>query len=416
MKQILAPMPLHGEVDAISSKSHLHRLLICAAFSWEPTKILFHEYCEDITATMHCLAALGADFFIQSNAITVYPIRLPRCDRELDCGESGATLRFMLPIVGAIGVPVTFRLRGRLAERPIQPLWEEMERHGCRLSRPSADTLRCEGTLSGGTYRISTELSTQFVSGLLLAAPLFGETVEILVDHQSGDGSPIDGYIALTKQTMAAFGVPVTETPEGFSVPVGSFYHSPSAVWTEGDWSNAAFFLCAGAISAPVTVRGLRLFSRQPDREILSLLQAFGADVLCTEDGVTVSPNRLHAVTVNAERTPDLVPPLAAVAACAEGTTVFTGAARLRGKESDRLQTIADALNAIGGCAEITQDGLRIAGKPLSGGCIDSRNDHRIAMLAGILSSVCSGEITLSGAEAVCKSYPGFWEAREKLL
>ena len=410
MELTLSPRPIGGTVASIASKSQAHRLLICAALAWQSTKIICAESSADIDATIRCLAALGADFSRRDGTITVYPMELPRGDRELDCGESGSTLRFLLPVVGALGVGATFRLHGRLAERPLSPLWEEMERHGCRLSRPTPDTLRCEGRLSGGTYQIAGDVSSQFISGLLFALPLTGEESDIMLTSKAESA----GYIALTVHALRQFGIAAEQTASGWHIPSGSFYASCGKAAVEGDWSNAAFWLCAGAISRPVTVTGLNPDSLQADREITEILRRFGAEVRSDEFGVHVAPSALHAIEIDARNIPDLVPPIAAVAACARGTTTIFGAERLRIKESDRLKSVADALRAVGGQVEITPDGLHITGCSLHGGTIDSSNDHRIAMLAGILSSVCSQPITLTGAEAVRKSYPSFWEELKK--
>lgn len=410
MELTLSPRPIGGTVASIASKSQAHRLLICAALAWQSTKIICAESSADIDATIRCLAALGADFSRRDGTITVYPMELPRGDRELDCGESGSTLRFLLPVVGALGVGATFRLHGRLAERPLSPLWEEMERHGCRLSRPTPDTLRCEGRLSGGTYQIAGDVSSQFISGLLFALPLTGEESDIMLTSKAESA----GYIALTVHALRQFGIAAEQTASGWHIPSGSFYASCGKAAVEGDWSNAAFWLCAGAISRPVTVTGLNPDSLQADREITEILRRFGAEVRSDESGVHVAPSALHAIEIDARNIPDLVPPIAAVAACARGTTTIFGAERLRIKESDRLKSVADALRAVGGQVEITPDGLQITGCSLHGGTIDSSNDHRIAMLAGILSSVCSQPITLTGAEAVRKSYPNFWEELKK--
>ena len=410
MELTLSPRPIGGTVASIASKSQAHRLLICAALAWQSTKIICAESSADIDATIRCLAALGADFSRRDGTITVYPMELPRGDRELDCGESGSTLRFLLPVVGALGVGATFRLHGRLSERPLSPLWEEMERHGCRLSRPTPDTLRCEGRLSGGTYQIAGDISSQFISGLLFALPLTGEESDIMLTSKAESA----GYIALTVHALRQFGISAEQTASGWHIPSGSFYASCGKAAVEGDWSNAAFWLCAGAISRPVTVTGLNPDSLQADREITEILRRFGAEVRSDESGVHVAPSALHAIEIDARNIPDLVPPIAAVAAVARGTTTIFGAERLRIKESDRLKSVADALRAVGGQVEITPDGLHITGCSLHGGTIDSSNDHRIAMLAGILSSVCSQPITLTGAEAVRKSYPSFWEELKK--
>lgn len=406
MELTLSPRPIGGRIEAISSKSQAHRLLICAALADRATKIVCAEPSQDMDATVRALAALGADFTYRNGAYTVYPMEMPRGDAVLDCGESGATLRFLLPVVAALGVSATFRLRGRLAERPLSPLWEAMEAHGCRLSRPDADTVRCEGRLDGGTWEIAGNVSSQFISGLLLALPLTGEESDIMLT------TPLESapYADLTVQALRQFGVNAARTGTGWQIPQGWGYTSCGKAAVEGDWSNAAFWLCAGAISNPVTVEGLALESAQGDREIRSILERFGAKVETAGGAVTVTPGDLHAIELDARNIPDLVPPIALVAACAQGTTRIFGAERLRLKESDRLQSVADALSALGAGVEITTDGLLIRGSRLTGGTVDSRNDHRIAMTAAIAACACTRPVVLRGAEAVNKSYPRFWE------
>lgn len=411
MELTLSPRPVGGKIAAIASKSQAHRLMICAAFADRATKIVCAETSQDMDATARALTALGAEFTYLNGAYTVYPMEMPRGDAVLDCGESGSTLRFLLPVVGALGVSATFRLHGRLAERPLSPLWEAMEAHGCRLSRPNADEVRCEGRLDGGHWEIAGNVSSQFISGLLLALPLTGEESDIMLT------TPLEsaGYTDLTVQVLRQFGVEAERTETGWRVPQGRGYRSCGKTAVEGDWSNAAFWLCAGAISDRVTVEGLSLSSAQGDRAILPILEQFGAKVEISGDAVTVAPDDLRAVEIDARDIPDLVPPLALVAACAQGTTRIFGAERLRLKESDRLQSVADALSAIGAGVEITADGLLIRGSRLTGGTVDSRNDHRIAMMAAIAACACTRPIVLRGAEAVKKSYPRFWEDYKRM-
>ena len=406
MELTLSPRPIGGRISAIASKSQAHRLMICAALADRATKITCAETSADMDATARALAALGADFSYLNGAYTVYPMEMPRGDAVLDCGESGSTLRFLLPVVGALGVSATFLLHGRLAERPLSPLWEAMEVHGCRLSRPTADTVRCEGKLRGGHWRIAGNVSSQFISGLLLALPLTGEEADIMLTTLLESA----GYVDLTVQALSQFGIRVDRTENGWHIAQGQSCRSCGKAAVEGDWSNAAFWLCAGAISDPVTVENLSLSSAQGDREILAVLKQFGAKVEARGDSVTVTPGDLHAIELDARDIPDLVPPIALVAACAQGTTRIFGAERLRLKESDRLQSIADTLSALGASVEVTADGLLICGSRLTGGTMDSHNDHRIAMMAAIAASASSHPIVLRGAEAVDKSYPRFWK------
>ncbi len=407
----LMPRPIGGTIAAIASKSQAHRMLICAALAHGTTTILCRERSADIDATVACLRALGADISYADGVYRVCPIAVPPKEAVLDCGESGSTLRFLLPVAAALGGKTIFRLHGRLPQRPLSPLWEELETHGCRLSRPRADTICCEGKLYGGLFHIPGNISSQFISGLLFALPLVGEDSDIMLTSPVESGS----YISMTLEALNAFGVSIAQRQNGWHIEKNHHYHATGHCTVEGDWSNAAFWLCAGAISHPVTMTGLSADSPQGDQKILSVLESFGAQVQWNGAAVTVSPRPLHGIDLDVSDIPDLVPPIALVAATARGTTVIRGAARLRIKESDRLQTVAQTLNDLGGSVTITADGLIIHGGALRGGEVSSSNDHRIAMLAAIASAVCSQPVTIHGAEAVNKSYPRFWEDHRKM-
>ncbi len=410
MTETLYPKPIGGELEAISSKSHGHRLLICAALADRPSEIYCPQRSGDIDATVNCLNALGAKIDYVNQTFIVEPVKEPRFG-ELDCGESGSTLRFLLPVVAALGCGGEFLLHGRLPRRPLSPLWELLEEKGITLSRPTPDRLRIEGKLKGGIYALAGNVSSQFITGLLLALPLLGENSQIRLTTEL-ESAP---YVELTLAVLRLFGMRMPPFAGGWQIPGGLTYHTPGRLRVEGDWSNAAFWLCAGAISRAVTVLGLDLRSTQGDRRIAEILEAFGATVLGDQEGVTVSPAPLKGITVDVRDIPDLVPPLALVAACAEGTTIITGAARLKLKESDRLESISAALRSLGGRVEVTDDGLIIRGGKLFGGRVNSAGDHRIAMLGALASCVCSASVRVVGAEAVEKSYPDFWEDLERL-
>ncbi len=397
----LFPRPLGGKISAIASKSQAHRLLICAALADRPTEIFCPETSQDIEATAKCLSALGAEISYETGIFYVKPIKNVRKNALLPCGESGSTLRFLLPVAAALGAEASFLMEGRLPQRPLSPLWEELEAHGCFLSRPTENTLLCRGQLRGGTFQLAGNISSQFLSGLLFALPLLKEPSQIALS------TPLESaaYVTMTRRALKDFDLDIP----AWDISPAS-YRSQGRYCVEGDWSNAAFWLVAGAISREVTVTGLDTASSQGDRKIRELLKAFGAEVTWEQNSLTVSPRPLKALDIDARDIPDLVPPLALLASCARGTSRIYGARRLKIKESDRLQTVAQAINALGGKAEITPDGLLITGCTLHGGAMDSHNDHRIAMLGAIASSVCQGPVELSGAEAVKKSYPKFWE------
>lgn len=379
MDLTIQPGRLSGQIRAIPSKSQAHRLLICAALSNQETTLLCPETNRDIEATVDCLHALGASIIRTETGYCVDPIpRIPE-KAVLHCCESGSTLRFLLPIVGALGVDATFHMEGRLPERPLSPLWEEMERMGCRLCRPTASTIRCTGKLRAGAYNIDGGVSSQFITGLLFALSLIDGKCSLEITGKV-ESKP---YIDMTKAALKLFDAP--------------HFHTPGFVAVEGDWSNGAFFLAAKALGNEVTVTNLAPDSPQGDRAAAQLLDALEA-----------------RITIDASDIPDLVPILSVVAGAKKGA-VFTNIGRLRIKESDRVAAVIEMLEQLGGRAEATKDTLTVHGTGFSGGTVNSHNDHRIAMAAAIAATVCTETVTITGAEAVRKSYPGFWEEYHRL-
>ena len=407
---ILPGVPLTGTLAAIPSKSAAHRLMICAALADRQTAITCPQGSQDIDATIRCLTGLGASFLRRGKDYLVTPAapdrRADHC--LLDCGESGSTLRFLLPVAGALGTDATFQLAGRLAQRPMAPLIEQLEAHGCKTYLdPEKKTLSISGQLTPGAYRLPGDVSSQFFTGLLFALPLLGEESSLEIDGPLESAS----YLRLTLQALAAFGVTPERTETGWVIRPQP-YRTPGTARVEGDWSNAAPWLCMGAIDGDsITVKGLDPDSLQGDKAVCRVLGEMGVPIHRTADRFTSHPGRLHPTTIDARDIPDLVPVLAALAASIPGTTTITGAARLRLKESDRLATTAATLNALGGQVEVTEDGLRIHGKAqLLGGTVDAAGDHRIAMAAAVAACACSEPVVITGAQAVEKSYPTFWQ------
>jgi len=316
----------------------------------------------------------------------------------------------MLPIAGALGRDASFILEGRLPERPLLPLYEELARHGCKLSPQGSNPFHIEGTLAPGGYILDAGVSSQFISGLLFALPLLEGESELKLSGRM-ESYP---YIELTIGMLEAFGVKAPFDGAAFLIPGGQSYRSPGELQVEGDWSNAAFWLSAGAIgdeNGSVTCEGLDPQSHQGDRAITDILARFGANVSIGSSSVTVSGGELHGIEIDARDIPDLVPVLAVVGAVAAGTTVISSAGRLRGKESDRLAAVSGILRELGADIRETDDGLIIhGGALLKGGRVSSWNDHRIAMAAAIAATVCSAPVTIHGAETVGKSYPGFFD------
>ena len=396
-----------GAVTIPCSKSQAHRMLICAALSDVPSCLCLNATNDDIAATVRCLRALGAEIDEQDGTLHIRPLSGSMTSAQLDVGESGSTLRFLLPVLGALGVSAEVRMHGRLPERPLSPLQELLQAHGMTLRR-CGDVLHVSGQLTAGDYTLPGSVSSQFVSGLLFALPLLsGEsTLTVTGELQSAR------YVAMTEHALRAAGITVQKTGQNYHIRGNQAYHTPAVQTVEGDWSNAAFFLCMGALSkVGITVRGLAQDSLQADRAILELLTRFGAEVRVDGTSVTVRRGTLRGITVDAGPIPDLIPTVSVLAALAEGETHIENAARLRLKESDRLATTAALIRALGGQVREGPDALTITGVPmLQGGTADAAGDHRIAMSAAVAACGCAGPVIVTGSECVAKSYPAFWD------
>ena len=389
MDIILYPKKLSGTVRAIPSKSQAHRLLICAAFADKPTTLVCPDTNRDIEATADCLNALGATATRTETGYQVIPAAEIPGQAVLNCCESGSTLRFMLPIAGALGVDATFQMAGRLPLRPLSPLWEEMERMGCTLTRPTKDTIRCQGKLRCGEYTIDGGVSSQFITGLLFAAALMEGQSKLTL---TGKVESVP-YITMTRKAMSLFGV----TSSGFVVNGGKKFRSPGELTVEGDWSNSAFFLAAEALGNDVTVDNLDPNSPQGDRAIVEYLSALQ-----------------EKATISAADTPDLVPILAVAAGALHGAE-FMDIQRLRLKETDRVATVLAMMDALGAEASAAESNLTVSPAPFRSCTIDATGDHRIAMSAAIAATVADGPVTILGANSVNKSYPTFWAEYRRL-
>ena len=395
-------------VRAISSKSEAHRALICAALADGETKIICTDTNADIDATASCLTALGADIERIADGFYVKPISACGSKALLDCNESGSTLRFLLPLCASLGADCSFVMRGRLASRPLSPLYELLESNGVRLTEQGKSPLDISGKLNAGNYSVAANISSQYISGLLFALSVADGESTLTLEGKI-ESAP---YIFMTLNTLLAFGADVKFDPESnvFHIKGKSKLTSPKIFTVGGDWSNAAFYLCAGAIGKnPVTLKNLDQNSAQGDRAVLSVLAEMGADIRVSGDEITVYPSKLNGTEIDAADIPDLVPILSVAASVADGETRIYNASRLRLKESDRIESVCSLLSRLGADIRATEDGMIISGKlTLYGGEVDSFNDHRIAMSAAIASLVCENTVKISRFEAINKSYPSF--------
>lgn len=382
MNITITPTKLKGVITPPPSKSYSHRALIAAALAGAGSELTNLADSKDITATRRCLEALAAP----GNELPL-----------LDCGESGSTLRFLIPVALALRGGARFTGQGRLMERPQKPYFDLFDEKDIFYEQKDG-VLTVKGALTPGEYRLPGDVSSQFFTGLLYALPLLNEgTSQIILT------SPLESraYVDMTVEVMEHFGVQVEETSTGWTVPGGQSYR-PNVLTVEADWSQAGFFYAALGLGNDLDIRGMNPDSTQGDRIIVPYYEKLARD---------------GDVDLDVSQCPDLVPPLAVYAAVRTGTTRIVNAARLRIKESDRLATVTATLNALGANIEEHPDSLTIHGvDALSGGVsVDCCNDHRIAMMAAIAATRCKEPVTLFGAQCVDKSYPNFWEDYEAL-
>ena len=404
------PKPLSGQVAAIPAKAEAHRALIAAALADRPTLVRnLSNLSNDIRATLEALCALGASFEKKDDGILMWPIVDVPQTATVDCGESGSTLRFLVPVVSAIvngNSTVHVTGGGRLPERPMEDLLRVLRAHGAVIDGDRVP-LEITGELTAGTYELPGNVSSQYVTGLMFALPLLRGDSEIRLT------TPLEstGYVDMTKRTLSMFGVQAEGVVKG-----GQIYRSPGEIMVGGDWSNAAMWLAAGALGGPVTVTGLDLASAQGDKAVVDILRRFGATVVVEGNAVTVSTGSLKGIEIDTRDIPDLLPVLSIVAAAAEGETRFVNAGRLRLKESDRLATVAALIKALGGKVEEGPDWLAVkGGNRLKGGCCEVANDHRLVMAAVLASAISETPVEFDGFQAINKSYPTFMEDYRKL-
>ena len=402
-----SPFVPNGTVNVPPSKSDVHRAIICAAMANGVSRISPVALSNDIKATIGCIKALGADAVLENNVLTVDGTNMYKNKTALlDCGESGSTLRFFIPIAAVGNINATFVGKGKLPQRPIGIFTEALPKAGTVCKTEGGLPLEIKGQLKSGIFEIPGNVSSQFITGLLLALPILEGDSEIVLT------SPLEsvGYIAMTIRTMKQFGVNIQATEKGWHIKGGQSYKTCDYT-TDGDWSQAAFFMVLGAVSGKVTVKGVAKDSTQGDKKCAEILARFGAKVTQLDNEVTVEKGELKAITIDASQIPDLVPVLSVCAAFAEGTTKIINAERLRIKECDRLKATAELLNNLGGKVKELSDGLEITGvSSLKGGNVNGYNDHRIVMSAAVCAARSDEDITpATFAMSINKSYPDFY-------
>lgn len=417
MKITIHPGPLSGTIRVPSSKSMTHREIIAAALAEGETEVTGVTWSEDIEATVRILSLLGAHIEKkeEEGSITL-SIRGGLKQQEgilhADAGESGSTLRFLIPLGLASGNHVTYTGHGRLSERPLTPYYDMFDRKHISYQTKGGLPLEVSGQLTGGVYELPGDVSSQFFTGLLFALPLAEE------DSILESTTPLESksYVDMTLDTLFRHGIEVREKGRGlYEIPGWQCYKNGTFA-VEGDYSQAAFWLTAALAGGRITLTGLSDTSLQGDKAIVTLLKDMGGHIEKEGGGLSAETGSLHGITMDAENVPDLVPAFAAIAAVSEGVTEIIHAGRVRLKECDRLHAMAAELTKLGADIEEKPEGLVIRGKPaLSGGTVSSWNDHRIAMALASITPRLTGPLTIEGAESVRKSYLRFWEDFRKV-
>lgn len=390
------PTKLIGTLNAPSSKSYSHRMIIAAALADGVSEISNVTGSNDIQVTAGAMEALGADVLADGSVYTVRGIKSPASKADIDCGESGSTLRFIIPVAAALGTNTTFTGHGKLPERPYTPYVREFSKKGITFEPQSGLPMTISGKLSAGEFMLEGDISSQFITGLMFALPLCEEDSVIKLT------SPLQSkpYADMTVAALKNFGINIFETKMN-GLPMylikGRQKYSPCRVSVEGDYSQAAFFFTANALGSEINVKNLIPDSVQGDKAIIDIIEKCGSD--------------MKPFTADVGDIPDLVPILAVLGCFTEGTSRIVNAARLKIKESDRITAVANALNAIGGKVTAGDDFLEMQHiDRFTGGEVDSCNDHRIVMAAAIAATASAGPVIIRGAEAVNKSYPRFFE------
>ena len=423
MQVTIAPGKLSGKIDAVSSKSYLHRILLCAAMSDRCTTIYLNCRSKDVDATIRCIEAMGAKVDVRDDRLVVYPVDAKVKTGEfpvLNCGESGSTARFVLPMTAAVCGGGTLIGEGRLPERPFGAICTVMEENGCIFSSYRLP-MTMTGPLTAGTYRIPANISSQYISALMMSLPLIEGDSEIVFTTEVES----EGYLDITEAVMKEFGITLEPTGNGYKVKGNRRYQSPGEITAEGDWSNGAFWVAANALGSDLQIGNLKADCLQRDRQIVSVAERLFQGIERLEMEAVAEATRADGkndpvssseIVINGADIPDIIP-ISAVMACGRtGRTRFINCGRLRLKESDRLETVKTLICTLGGRAIVDKDDLIVDGcGQLKGGTIDSFKDHRIVMSAAVAATICTEPVTITNAQDVAKSYPEFFEDYEML-
>lgn len=408
----IPPGSVAGALTPPCSKSYAQRALAASLLAEGESTLHNIEFCDDTRSALHCIRTLGADVRqTDSDTLRIRGGLAPRGNR-LHVGESGLSARLFTPLAALVGEPMFIEGSGSLLRRPMRPLTEALERLGASVrDNDGRLPVEVQGPLEGGELEIDGSLSSQFVTGLLLALPLARHDTTLHVHHAVSKP-----YLAMTVSTAARFGVEISHNDfEEFFIEGGQRYR-PAEFHIEGDWSAAAMLLAIGATAGEVRVENLSTLSQQADTAVLTALVRSGAGLIDESTAVTAARRQLRAFEFDATDCPDLFPALAVLASAADGVSVIRGTSRLEHKECHRAEALREEYGRLGIEIDLeTEDIMRIRGGAVHGGRVSSHGDHRIAMSLAAAALRADGEVTIEGAECVSKSYPLFFEELERL-
>lgn len=415
----ITPGKLKGEITVPPSKSLSHRAVIAAGLSKGISVVDNIIFSEDITATCKAMEALGVRITRENNTDGTVKLIIDGSEKSavqkdvIDCSESGSTIRFFIPIALTEQNNVTFTGRGKLVTRPLKEYYNIFEEQGIQYTTTEgALPLNVNGKLKAGHYKIAGDVSSQFITGLLFALPLLDGDSEIQITKNLES----IGYVDLTLDVLDKFCIAVeNDNYKTFRVK-GNQKYKAHDYRVEGDFSQAAFWLVAGAVGGNISCSDLNTESLQGDKAILDIMKKMNSNIKEADGNMISCEAETTAAVIDGSQCPDIIPVLSVLAAVSSGTTEIINAGRLRIKECDRLKAMATELTKLGAYVEEKEDGLIIRGKAmLNGGEVDSWNDHRIAMALAVASIRCSEPVVIKNSGSVKKSYPTFWEDFKKL-
>ncbi len=415
MKVLIRPKKLNGDIDVVPSKSYSHRAIIAASLAEGESTIKNVIFSNDILRTIDCCRAFGAEIKCYENYLVVKGSTVKRVSNVINAGESGSTIRFMIPIMLVNSQEMTFCGENNLNYRPLDSYYKIFDEQNISYSHPvdSYMPLKTNGGLKGGIYEIRGDISSQFITGLLFALPLLNKDSKIVVTTNLESKS----YIDLTLDILKKFNIKIINNNYQEFIISGNQKYLPCDYTVEGDFSQAAFFLVMGTLGNDVRLGCMNLESLQGDRKIIEDIKALGGDVIVEENMIKALPIKLKGNVIDFSQSPDLGPVLSILASLCEGDTKFINAARLRIKECDRITCVKEELLKLGAIVSESADEMYFTGVETLNGSLTlyAHNDHRIAMSLAVASTVCTSPIMIEGAECVKKSYPHFWSDFRKL-